>query len=504
MKYMSLNHGRQFVASIMKGMETIPGSDGMWLMRGVTNLETGTVLESLVIRNVERLFWDECLNEVMTPDVRCRVCAMGSPGTGKTSSTLFLIRTLLENKHTVVYRFASEYYFWEFRWNNIYGYVVSVYPGDAGIRDVKSLRDPSTYYIVDPGASTKDCLPPTSVVAQTIIVSSSDDSDCWGRREFTKGRNDVYGIFRIFPTWDLEELLLARPYLQRTVLTDQEVEERFRLVGGFPRHIFAERENFSTLLDDQRYAIPSLTAEEAARIVEGHMDPVGSFAHNYPKSDIIGYGRTHKEGKITFWPRKVDINSPSVAEKVAEKFMPELWRLVLREDDRIGSNKMYEAYCRKLMYAAPARSFRCRPCSAKGFNESKYDIDVLLGGCKKARLERNITKAVIEGDSMTLFHSINPSQSLFDFVYKDNDGTIHAFQATLGKKHSFQMDLIQKLRETFGNSRIAFFYLIPADRFNEFVKEAANPKTDDLSSVWHVLIPDPSKEHNSSFQESRR
>jgi hypothetical protein len=36
---------------------------------------------------------------------------------------------------------------------------------------------------------------------------------------------------------------------------------------------------------------------------------------------------------------------------------------------------------------------------------------------------------------MTIFHSINPKQELFDFIYKGKDQTGQAFQATLGWKH---------------------------------------------------------------------
>ena len=127
----------------MKGIVEIPKSDGMLLMRGVTNLETGTVLDSVVIRGVERLFWSECVNQVMTPDMVRRVCAVGTPGTGKTTSTVFLIRTLFENKHTVVYRFASEPYYWEFKWRPYTGgYDVNVYTQEHSLWDVESLIDP--------------------------------------------------------------------------------------------------------------------------------------------------------------------------------------------------------------------------------------------------------------------------------------------------------------------------------------------------------------------------
>jgi hypothetical protein len=464
MQTSALNHGRRFVASIMTGIEEIPESDGMWLMRGVTNLETGSILDTIVIRSVERLFWSECVHQVMTPGMVLRVCAVGTPGIGKTTSTIFLIRTLFEKKHTVVYRFASEPYYWEFKWWHLTGgYHVHVYPDDFPVR---YLIDPSTFYIVDPGASRKNCLPNTSFAARTIIVSSSDDYECWGRSHLERRTGNVDGQFMMFPMWDLEELLMARPYLQRTVLTDQDVEERFRQVGGIPRYVFADEEDLLFTLQNQKYAIASLTAKDVERIFGGNMDAVGSFDHGRTKSEIICYAKTYKDGEIMFETHKYEFISRSMAEKVGEKFMPDLWRLMLRDDNQVGSNKLYEAYCLHLILTLAARSFRCRPCCGKRTynNESQHETDVVLGGCKKVRLGCNILKKVIEGDSMTLFHSTNPSHDLVDFIYKDNDGTVHAFKATLGKKHTVQLHLIQKLRESLGNCRLAMYFLIPEDR----------------------------------------
>jgi hypothetical protein len=121
----------------------------------------------------------------------------------------------------------------------------------------------------------------------------------------------------------------------------------------------------------------------------------------------------------------------------------------------------------------------------------------VLGGCKAIQLGSDIAKAVIdgEGDSMTLFHSVNPRQPLFDFIYKDTAGKVHAFQATLSKTHKAQADLIRELRNTLGESRLAlYYYVIPAENFNAFVTEPTNPEIDKLTEVWHMLIPHPKKE----------
>ena len=99
---------------------------------------------------------------------------------------------------------------------------------------------------------------------------------------------------------------------------------------------------------------------------------------------------------------------------------------------------------------------------------------------------------------MVLFHSINPQQARIDFIYQDSGGTFPTFQATLGEKQTSPQSLIQRLKYDLENSRVALSYLIPADRFDTFVTIPVNPEMDDLTSVWHILIPNPNKEKRES------
>ena len=86
----------------MVDYEEIPNSDGMSVLRKVVKLETN-VRADIVIRNITKPFWQACIDTVNTPYMRIRVCAVGTPGTGKTAATPILIRMLLDEGHTVVY-----------------------------------------------------------------------------------------------------------------------------------------------------------------------------------------------------------------------------------------------------------------------------------------------------------------------------------------------------------------------------------------------------------------
>ena len=85
-------------------IETVPNSKGMRVLEeGVVHLETTEVAQLVVLRNITVLFWQACINTVDTRDEHNRVCAVGTPGLGKTITTSVLIRMLLKKGPTVVY-----------------------------------------------------------------------------------------------------------------------------------------------------------------------------------------------------------------------------------------------------------------------------------------------------------------------------------------------------------------------------------------------------------------
>jgi hypothetical protein len=489
----ALQLGRDFVASIMADITQIPRRPGIGIMKNVPSMTTG-IQGNVFIRKITEPFWEECIRVVNTQGMRVRVCAVGTPGIGKTTSTSFLIRMLLKKKVTVVYRIKPEDFFWEFQWNNEENRnVVRVYPQETRMRDIDSLTKDSTFYIVDPGTTIDSCLPPDAFKPRTIIVSSPDGSH-WGGKHFPKERLGTNGRFRYYPMWDLDELLLAQPYLAKTGLTKKEVVARFRLVGGVPRHIFADDEDFQAILLFQQDAIDVLTSTQAEEIVLGKLNAVGTFESDQPKSAVIGYSKAITEEIFPFSSRQVEIVSASVEEKVSVKFMAHLWNLLLR-DGKTGW-KNFEAYCRALMTTPSGHSFLRRPCCGKVAQKRCRIRHILLGGCHTVRLGEDLAKDAIEGDPMILFHSVDPKHPLFDFIYKDNKGTFHAFQVTLGKTHLAPAAQIETLRSRLGTSRLAIYYVIPSDHLNNFVTIPANPtrKEDRLTSFWHILVPNPREE----------
>jgi hypothetical protein len=142
--------------------ESIPDSDGMKILRDIPDLETGRVYKSIVVPKVVNVFWDACIETVntrVTPDARhYRVAAVGTPGIGKTMLTPVLIRKILEHGNAVVYLIQTEdrtggHY--EFVPDSTGRIKASVRPERCERYSVAGLSNESTYYIVDPGKTTR-------------------------------------------------------------------------------------------------------------------------------------------------------------------------------------------------------------------------------------------------------------------------------------------------------------------------------------------------------------
>jgi hypothetical protein len=507
---------KDFVTAIMQDPVPIEGSEGMSYVRGI-NLETGKTLD-IVIRKCTELFWDACINSAEKLDTR--VCALGTPGIGKTTSTAILIRMLLKKDRTVVYLVRTKKelgYYYEFLPAKVGSFTsinVSVYPEKTEYTSIASLKDPLTFYVVDPGKTKDDCCLDNEFIAKFILVSSPDECH-WGGSDFQKERGNVPGTFRYYPVWSLEELLEARPTLnlsRERKLTIDEVTQRYREVGGVPRHVFASDDSYPELLTTQDQKIRSLTTEQVEQLVSGNADATETLRKSQPKSAVMVYLADGDNN--TFRQAIVDVISSRVAEKISTKFMINNWNAFL--DGRKNGPMIFEAYMRALMVKDAAvfksRSFGARvPCDT-----------VTLGGCTEIRLvshyvaapmpdEKNaislLSQLVAAAKATTakvLFHSTSKQCPLIDFLYKDEMDHFHAFQVTHGKSHTAQVEYIKKLEALVGDaSKLSIYYVVPDFRFKEFTtepKDPTNPKNGPkaLCTIFNVEIPDPNASYRTS------
>jgi hypothetical protein len=107
-----------------------------------------------------------------------------------------------------------------------------------------------------------------------------------GRLTIFKGRNDVGGTLLVYPIWSLDELIFAKNHLGYN-LSDEEIERRYDIVGGIPRHIFATVENYNYVFKAQKRAIAMMSTEQLQKRIRGDMNSVSSLHESQPESLLM-------------------------------------------------------------------------------------------------------------------------------------------------------------------------------------------------------------------------
>ena len=277
--------------TVLKNYTKIPNSNGMKVLRDTLNLETGESID-VVIRNVTEDFWKKVIETTKTH----RVCALGSPGIGKSTSTCILIRHLLQSpppqqQETIIYHVRTiekiNFVFMFTRTSEGSVDVKVIQEKDFNILD-ENINQPSTYYIVDPGQTKDDCNPPTNFQGKVIIVASPDAGH-WGGSNFLKRRRvNGSGTFLVYTGWKLLELLYSSPYMKSN-LTDEEIESRYEKVGGIPRSIFTNEKTFADTLKSQETAVRALTDHQVKLLALGNEALTQTFLSGEPKSVLMTY-----------------------------------------------------------------------------------------------------------------------------------------------------------------------------------------------------------------------
>jgi hypothetical protein len=468
-----LQLARDFVKSVTTTkLEPIDGSEGMFVMRDVVSLETGSKSD-VVIRSVTPPFWQACMDEV---EAGCRVCAFGNSGIGKTACTPYLIKMLLEAKKVVVYHVRTNS---KDGW--IYEFVpgladddsvaTSVYPEQTQLSGIVLLNSPKTYYVVDPGDTTDSCSPPATFRPKVIIVAAPDARH-WGGDTFLQRRGAVHGKLKVFPLWELDELLQARPVLGST-LSDEDVTRRYHQVGGVPRHIFESYEAFQEVLESQMAAFSVLTSHEVKRLAYLHVKSPATFddPRQVVQNAAAGFYVSDADDG-TFSRYAIDAVAPSLVGKVLEVYAGTVWKTLVKFD-AAHDPWFFEAHARYLLAEeeGQARSFR-GTCSY-GQAKKRSWLDLPLGGCTEMRSAHDIVAAARDRP-MVLFHPVPSATAatardrlsrrcVVDFMYRDHQGHYFAFRAVAaGGQLHVHGDPLQELADAVGGKdRLTVVYMVP-------------------------------------------
>ena len=480
--------------------EGAPEERKMRVWRNIPDPYTGKP-RNIVLRSIVEPFWQSCIDrvEIRSPDfVRYRVCALGTPGIGKTWTTPLLLRMLLLQRSTVVYIRRSnncKSCYFEFvptPEEEPLEVTVNVYPETPIYLDCKipSLNKTSTYYVVDPGKTEENCDPDEFFEARVIIISSPNEKN-WGGKNFLKDNSEQTGIFRYYPLWDLNELLRGLKYFSPASLSEQQLVDRYRQVGGVPRHLFAEEDTYRRILTDQKQAVGKVTPEHAKSIVIGDMDTVGLLDSRSPKSTVIGIALADNDDG-TFTKEKAVPLSTAVAELVFFRHIQLLW------NDMVDNERplVFESYLRTVLtnsrYEISLQGIQERGTRTAG--RPLVETPSMIGGYSRIQMvpkgQRISIAAIDNPEANILFYSSDPQYELIDFVCKDNNGNILACQATTGRTHKANEAHIQRLEGEVGESGLMLFYLHTVRPGVTFATQPATPETQ-FCQIYHVPIPMP-------------
>jgi hypothetical protein len=256
----------------------------------------------LFVRPCYRELLAQMLEIVDDPKKYHAVVVMGTPGTGKTVCGLYATHHLLNEKNaTVLYSLGVDRAIGE---GNMYlmgpadskvlqaartnGFVLPepmgkwvgrvVFDELAGKRLVDFLlNQKELYFVVDP---PKSGINVDALTACKKLVFSSPH-----RLNANSLKNDSY--MRFMPVWTFEELQQAQD-AGGLVLSDEELDERFKIFGGIARHVLDS--DYERPLEFFAQHIGSLTADEGANVLDpysNNKDAASLFVHIQTQSPFV-------------------------------------------------------------------------------------------------------------------------------------------------------------------------------------------------------------------------
>ena len=442
----------------------------------------------IAIRHQDLTFWESCVAELENPsETRNRMVSIGSPGIGKSTTALFLIRKLLYMGLTVVFMMKGEGLIVQFKPNGdkVTGandVDVEIFPETTPKWEIASLLDQRTYYIVDPGMTKENCNPPGRVNAKVIIVASPDERH-WGGNSFPKDEPGFPGgFYRYFPPWTLMELqAAAQEILNLGPVQSQEIERQFSVFGGIPRHVFklSEAAENEQILEQR---IRALSPTQARNLISGFFPLHAKFGADQPQGGITIF-----TPKRSFKGVTVSLASDSVRGWVRSFFMDNIWSdLALYPTPTAW--QLLESYMMEAL--EKTNQYTVRKCVGKNENQYSHVFTVQLGGCASKSFQMDCTDAVFDGADNVLFYSSDSTHPLYDMVYK-RGSIFHAFQVTVGRTHDSKEAQIRAIASrllTHAGDELRLYYAVHESIFDSFVTNPVRPIAVQGVSLYHLCL----------------
>jgi hypothetical protein len=461
----------------------------------------------IVLRERTMKYWGE-VSAIVCMEQPQNVVALGSPGTGKSATTPFLIRLLLEARRTVVYQVREKgaSFFLIFR-NDGSNY--SHFERSLSLR-LNFLQDPEVVLVVEPRGER---FPPDimQIKCRFVLVCSPNKEHYRGLH---KGGDHGSATFLYHPLWTLEELLAARSLIPQNpgkgatgppvYLSAEDVTERHRLFGGCVRNVFCAAEKVSKVLNDQELALPKMDARMFSYILdERDWRKVEIDEASGASSSIVGY---ECSAPFTVDSLRTVLLSQRVKEEMWYQHLVIVWSAFVTARLPMEAGVAFERYC--LMLLTNKMTAHARPVPAFPSEDVLAPSDTELVAKARDKIVAkdvcaNVRAASSRAQMSDLAVPSSPNFPLVDAL--DWDGSkFRGFQCTVSISHgadpSAILTLVDKL---FGSGRrsrggeLHLYYLVPDCILNDFVTKPQYPllglhlPTGVTVKISFVAIPRP-------------
>jgi hypothetical protein len=405
----NLKAAKAFITSVMQNtIQDIPNGDGMrsLVVASIPSHNVNPV--TVFIRKHVQSYFKVCMERAQMGHP---VSAVGSQGTGKSTSTPYLVRLLLEDKaRTVVYLVRTPEksgWFYEFSSSDS-GSIIStnVYPERINAEGITSLGDPNNAYVVDPNGTQTTCIPERSQVRAQIYVVPSPNADQVGGTNFGKDRGDFLGGVEVVNTrWTLEECLIAIPLMGSKLQPDQ-IIDLYRIHGGNLRFILQADQAAVKL--QQTIGIDLLQKRHLSSIVRGELLILNSADDRQPKGAVMQYESIHPFGMSD---TQCVVASKLLEDRIFVMHEDYIWNSVISSDAPNARN-IFEVLLRNRLLKS--RIYECAPVRETSDQNTEQ---VEFGGCSSMRMVKDPCKVIQEAGEFEMFHSTNPTHALFDYIY---------------------------------------------------------------------------------------
>ena len=273
--------------------------------------------------------------------------------------------------------------------------------------------------------------------------------------------------------WELCDLIGSRELMGGS-LSEEEIKDRYELVGGIPRYIFQSKAEIDVTLRNQKVAINTLTEEQITKLTFDKIDSTQTFKSGEPKSVIMVY----KCPNNNFADYTVAVASRNVAKILVETKIELLWNTIVNQSGTRGSTawQLFEIYCQRRM----TKEYSTQYFEVKfhdGTRLTVLDGSLQLGNCTsiKATSTSLIDAAKQWGNENVLFYSLDSRYPLYDFIYRENK-TLFAFQVTTGEDHTCTPSQLKAAVEENGDDyEFLLHYLTFDEQYKNFKLKPVNP-----------------------------